>query len=199
MPQGDGHDAKRPAKGETRDATEEANGDENLRVFEEAMRDVQRWEDPDGPAKVVVRKQRVQRSLDEIGEPVRFQIEQWGEPPNQHWEAVAPGVGRPAIRRLRRGKVPIARTLDLHGMDAPSAREAVAETLRRMWELRERGLLIIHGRGLHSEAAPVIKESLPEWLAAPPHGRRILAFLTAPPELGGAGATLVLVRKRRKR
>jgi DNA-nicking Smr family endonuclease len=203
MPQGEGNDterdAKRPAQGETRDGTEDALEDENLRVFEEAMRDVQRLEDPGAPAKVVVRRQRVQRSLEEVGEPVRFQIEQWGEPPNQHWEAVAPGVGRPTIRRLRRGKVPIARTLDLHGMDASAARDAVAETLQRMWELRERGLLIIHGRGLHSEAGPVLKESLPEWLAAPPHGRRILAFLTAPPELGGAGATLVLVRKRRKR
>jgi len=199
MPQGDGRGAKRPTKKLAQGGSDDGVGDDDLRVFEEAMRDVERLDDRDAPAKVVVRRQRVQRSLEEIGEPVRFHIEQWGEPPNEQWEAVAPGVGRQPIHRLRQGKVPLERTLDLHGMDAPAARDAVVDTLRRMWDLRERGLLIIHGRGLHSEAGPVLKESLPEWLAAPPHGQRILGFLTAPPELGGAGATLVLVRKRRKR
>lgn len=206
MPRGDGSDAPKDAKRRRSaegagDAGDGADGarDEDLRTFEEAMRDVERLGDGDGPAKITVRKQRVQRSLEEMGEPVRFHIEQWGEPPNEQWEAVAPGAGRQPIRRLRRGKVPLERTLDLHGMDAPAARDAVVETLRRMWDLGERGLLIIHGRGLHSETGPVIKESLPGWLAAPPHGQRILGFLTAPPEMGGAGATLVLVRKRRKR
>lgn len=199
MPQGDGREAKRPTKKSAQRRSDDGAGDDDLRVFEEAMRDVERLDDRDRPAKVVVRRQRVQRSLEEIGEPVRFHIEQWGEPPNEQWEAVAPGVGRQPIDRLRQGKVPLERTLDLHGMEASAARDAVVVTLRRMWDLGERGLLIIHGRGLHSDAGPVLKESLPGWLAAPPHGQRILGFLTAPPELGGAGATLVLVRKRRKR
>ena len=208
MSQGEDKDANKPTQdvegsalgeGDEDEGRDGATRDEDLRVFEEAMRGVQRLDDGDTPAKVVARKQRVQRSLEEIGEPVRFHIEQWGEPPDQHWEAVAPGVGRQPLDRIRRGKVPLERTLDLHGMDAAAARDAVVDALGRMWELRERGLLIIHGRGLHSETGPVLKESLPEWLAAPPHGRRILGFLTAPPELGGAGATLVLVRKRRKR
>lgn len=199
MPQGDGRGAKKPTKKLAQGSSDDGAGDDDLRVFEEAMRDVERLDDRGAPAKVVVRRQRLQRSLEEIGEPVRFHVEQWGEPPNEQWEAVAPGVGRQPIDRLRQGKVPLERTLDLHGMDAPAARDAVVDTLRRMWDLRERGLLIIHGRGLHSESGPVLKESLPEWLAAPPHGQRILGFLTAPPELGGAGATLVLVRKRRKR
>lgn len=199
MPQGDGREAKRPTKKPAQGGSDDGAGDDDLWVFEEAMRDVERLDDRDQPAKVVVRRQRVQRSLEEIGEPVRFHIEQWGEPPNEQWEAVTPGVGRQPIDRLRQGKVPLERTLDLHGMEAPAARDAVVDTLRRMWDLGERGLLIIHGRGLHSETGPVLKESLPGWLAAPPHGQRILGFLTAPPELGGAGATLVLVRKRRKR
>lgn len=199
MPQGDGRGAKKPTKKPAQERSDDGAGDDDLRVFEEAMQDVERLDDRDRPAKVVVRRQRVQRSLEEIGEPVRFHIEQWGEPPNEQWEAVVPGVGRQPIHRLRRGQVRLERTLDLHGLDAPAARDAVVDTLRRMWDLGERGLLIIHGRGLHSESGPVLKESLPEWLAAPPHGQRILGFLTAPPELGGAGATLVLVRKRRKR
>jgi len=187
------------ARGEDDRRDDKRSGDdEDLRTFEEAMRDVQPLADSDRPAKVVARKKRVQRSLDEIGEPVRFHIEQWGTPPNEQWEATAPGVGSQPIRRLRRGKVRLERTLDLHGMEALEAREALGDVLRQMWERQERGLLLIHGRGLHSESAPVLKESVPKWLAAPPHGRRILAFVTAPPELGGAGATLVLLRKRRR-
>jgi len=163
------------------------------------MRDVVRLDEEDRPRTIAPRKQRrTQRSMEEIGEPVRFHIEQWGEPPDEHWEAVAPGLGRQPLKRLRRGQVPMERTVDLHGETAISAREAVTEALRRMWDLGERGLLIIHGRGLHSEGSPVLKESLPAWLAAPPHGRRILAFMTAPANLGGTGATLVLLRKRRR-
>lgn len=172
--------------------------DEDRQAFEKAMRDVVPLGEEDRPRTLAPRKrQRVQRSTEEIGEPVRFHIEQWGEPPDEHWEAVAPGLGRQPLQRLRRGQVPVERTVDLHGSDAVSAREQVTAALRRMWELRKRGLLIIHGRGLHSESGPVLKDSLPDWLAAPPHGRRILAFVTAPPDLGGTGATLVLLRKRR--
>lgn len=163
------------------------------------MRGVVPLDEEDRPRTIAPRKRRsVQRSLDEVGEPLRFHIEQWGEPPDEHLEAVAPGLGRQPLQRLRRGQVKVERTLDLHGSDAVSAREKVADALRQMWELGERGLLIIHGRGLHSESGPVLKESLPGWLAAPPHGRRILAFMTAPPDLGGTGATLVLLRKRRR-
>jgi len=57
-----------------------------------------------------------------------------------------------------------------------------------------RSVLIVHGRGRRSPGAPVLKRSLPGWLAAPPHGERVAAFTTAPPHLGGPGATLVLLR-----
>jgi len=171
--------------------------DDDLTAFEKAMREVEPLGEEDGPATITVRKPRVELSTDEVGEPVRFHIEQWGEPPNERWQATAPGVGRQPLERLRKGRVPIQRDVDLHGLDAERAREEVFEALHQMWERRERGLLIVHGRGLHSEAGPVLKSSLPGWLAAPPHGRRILGFLTAPPELGGAGATLVLLRKRK--
>lgn len=198
MPQDESDSPEVPREDPSGEAPERGTDDER-RAFEEAMREVVPLADEDRPETVPVRKAPpVRRSPEEIGEPVQFQLEQWGEPPNEHWEATAPGVGRQPLNRLRKGRVPIQRDLDLHGLDTETAREAVFDVLRQMWQRRERGLLIVHGRGLHSEAGPVLKSSLPGWLAAPPHGRRILGFLTAPPDLGGAGATLVLLRKRKK-
>ena len=56
---------------------------------------------------------------------------------------------------------------------------------------------MVHGRGLHSPEGPVLKEALPGWLAAAPIGARVLAFATAGPEAGGAGASYVLLRRSR--
>jgi DNA-nicking Smr family endonuclease len=54
---------------------------------------------------------------------------------------------------------------------------------------------VIHGRGQHSAAEPVLKRQLPDWLTAPPLAAHVLAFSPAPTRLGGAGATLVLLRR----
>ena len=42
---------------------------------------------------------------------------------------------------------------------------------------------------------PVLKRSLPDWLAEAPLGDCVLAFASAAPEHGGSGATYVLLRK----
>ena len=55
-------------------------------------------------------------------------------------------------------------------------------------------MLVIHGRGLHSDAGPTLKAALPGWLAEPPHGASVLAFESAGPGRGGTGATYVLLR-----
>jgi DNA-nicking Smr family endonuclease len=60
-------------------------------------------------------------------------------------------------------------------------------------------VLAIHGRGLHSEARAVLRRALPEWLQAAPLADLVLAFASAPPALGGPGATLVLLRRERDR
>ena len=53
----------------------------------------------------------------------------------------------------------------------------------------------MHGRGRHSEAEPVLKDALLEWLAEPPVGEKVLAFTSARGRDGGVGATYVLVRR----
>jgi DNA-nicking Smr family endonuclease len=128
------------------------------------------------------------------GGPAAFELERSGE----RIEGRAPGADRRTLARLRKGEPAPERELDLHGLPAASAERALAAELEAAWQAGERCLLVIHGRGLRSEHEPVIKRSLPGWLAAPPHGARVLAFTSARPERGGAGATLVLLRRRKR-
>lgn len=127
-------------------------------------------------------------------EPVAFVVERAGE----RIEGRAPGADRRTLLRLRKGEPEPERELDLHGLSAAAAERALSEALEAAWQAGERCLLVIHGRGLRSPGEPVIKQSLPGWLAAPPHGSRVLAFTSAAPARGGAGATLVLLRRRKR-
>jgi DNA-nicking Smr family endonuclease len=112
-------------------------------------------------------------------------------------EGLARGVDAAHLRRLRRGEVEIGRDLDLHGLDARAARLEVAAAVRAAYQAGERCLRIVHGRGLHSPGAPVLKDAVLERLAQPPLASLVLAFSSAPPREGGAGALLVLLRRRR--
>jgi DNA-nicking Smr family endonuclease len=58
-------------------------------------------------------------------------------------------------------------------------------------------VLVVHGRGQHSEAAPVLRNELPGWLQERPLATLVMAFCTAPPSRGGSGALLVLLRRAR--
>jgi DNA-nicking Smr family endonuclease len=112
-------------------------------------------------------------------------------------EGLARGVDPAHLRRLRRGEVEVERDLDLHGETAREARGQVAAALRAAYDAGERCLRIVHGRGLHSPGAPVLKDAALDWLAEPPLAALVLAFASAPPREGGAGALLVLLRRKR--
>jgi DNA-nicking Smr family endonuclease len=57
-------------------------------------------------------------------------------------------------------------------------------------------VLVVHGRGLHSkDQLPILKDSLRTWLSTARFGRHVLAFATARPVDGGAGALYVLLRR----
>jgi DNA-nicking Smr family endonuclease len=109
--------------------------------------------------------------------------------------ALAPGVDRAHLQRLVRGEIAIDVEIDLHGCSEAEARQLVADTLAEMQSQGERCARVVHGRGRHSVAGPVLKAALLEWLTTPPLAQRVLAFATAGPGAGGAGATLVLLRR----
>jgi DNA-nicking Smr family endonuclease len=106
------------------------------------------------------------------------------------------GLDPDVVRRLRRGDYAVEGRLDLHGLTRDDVPGAVDRFLRQSRLGGRRCVLLVHGRGRHSEARdPVIKEALHGWLASGRFGRQVLAFASARPGDGGAGALYVLLRR----
>jgi DNA-nicking Smr family endonuclease len=110
-------------------------------------------------------------------------------------EGLAPGVDRRLLKKLRAGDYPVEARLDLHGLTAAEAQAAVTRFVTEARKQKRRAVLVIHGRGLNSEGAPVLKGALGEWLSVGRLARGVLAFSAAQPADGGPGATYVLLRK----
>ena len=90
--------------------------------------------------------------------------------------------------------------VDLHGMIADEAQPAVERFLIDAVQKGLRCVLIVHGKGLNSkDHTPVLKEKLKSWLARGRAATLVLAFTTARPHDGGAGALYVLLRRDRRR
>jgi DNA-nicking Smr family endonuclease len=110
------------------------------------------------------------------------------------------GLDPRLLRKLRRGEFSWQAYLDLHGMVADEARAAVDRFLAESVLAGQRCVLLVHGRGLNSkDHTPVLKEKLKSWLARGRAASIVLAFTTARPVDGGAGALYVLLRRDRRR
>ncbi len=106
------------------------------------------------------------------------------------------GIDPAIVAKLRRGEFAVQGYLDLHGMTREEAKAAVDDFLRRARQGGKRCVLLVHGRGTHSkDQLPVLKDALRTWLATNRFGRHVLAFATARPVDGGAGAVYVLLRR----
>lgn len=111
-------------------------------------------------------------------------------------EGASPGTDRNLLRALRRGDFSVQGRLDLHGMTQAEAKEAVERFLTDSRRAGRRCVLIVHGRGLHSkDQLPVLKAQMKTWLSQKRIGQMVLAFATARPQDGGAGAVYVLLRR----
>ena len=111
-------------------------------------------------------------------------------------EGKVSGLDPALVRKLRRGEFSVQGHVDLHGLSRAEAKAEVDRFLRRSRQQGKRCVLLVHGRGLHSkDQVPVLKEALRSWLATARFGRHVLAFATARPQDGGAGAVYVLLRR----
>ena len=111
-------------------------------------------------------------------------------------EGLAPGIDRRILQRLRRGEFAIQGHVDLHGQTSEQARETIERFVQESRVNGQRCVLIIHGRGLNSkDQIPVLKERVRVWLTRGRIARSVLAYATARPADGGAGAVYVLLRK----
>ncbi len=117
---------------------------------------------------------------------------------DEYIEGAMVGLDPRLLRRLRHGEFAYQEHLDLHGMTSEEARRAVELFLSRAYQSGKRCVLIVHGRGRNSkDQVPVLKSRLATWLARGQSARRIMAFTSARPCDGGAGALYVLLRRQR--
>jgi len=106
------------------------------------------------------------------------------------------GLDPAVVRKLRRGEYAVQAHADLHGLTRQEAKAAADRFLRQARASGKRCVLLVHGRGIHSkDQVPVLKEALRSWLSTARFGRHVLAFATARPQDGGAGAVYVLLRR----
>ncbi len=102
------------------------------------------------------------------------------------------GVRTQAVRRLRRGLIPVEAELDLHGLTQSAARDQLVQFLHAGRDAGWRCVRIIHGKGYRSGArGPVLKTAVDSWLR---RHTDVMAFTSARPIDGGTGAVYVLLR-----
>lgn len=107
-------------------------------------------------------------------------------------EFLRPGMSRMILRKLRRGQPPIQDSLDLHGLSSDAARKLLLEFLRDATQQGLRCVCVIHGKGWHTEGGEgILKTRTRHWLT---QRAEVLAFCGAPPNAGGGGAVLVLLK-----
>ncbi len=105
------------------------------------------------------------------------------------------GFQRKRIRRLKRGEMAYQSVLDLHGMRAHEASGSITEFISESSREGSDCVLIIHGKGYHSEdRRGVLKPLTINWLKDSP---LVMAFCSAAPRDGGTGAVYVLLKKSR--
>ena len=102
-----------------------------------------------------------------------------------------------SAERMRRGRLPIEGTLDLHGHNQDQARRELADYLAWAQGAGKRCIVVVTGKGDMAQGGGVLRNQVPRWLNDPENRARVLAFDYALPRHGGLGALYVLLRKAR--
>lgn len=121
----------------------------------------------------------------------------------RQWESQYPadpaakGDGEPASSRGREPvsprALPIDDEIDLHGMTAEEARAATGRFIEASLAAGHRKVLVVHGKGLHSQNGGVLKAEVRRFLERHPDTG---AMGTPKRHDGGSGALWVVLRQR---
>lgn len=108
-------------------------------------------------------------------------------------------------RRLASGRIAPDVTVDLHGHNLASAHALLETRLADALIYGCRVMLVITGRPPRADSHKtserprgLIRQQLPDWLAASPHRHAIAAIRGAHPRHGGAGALYLILRRKRE-
>ena len=119
---------------------------------------------------------------------------------DEYLEGHVVGLDQMILNKLRAGGLSPEAHLDLHGLNAMQAFEALRGFFKGSWYKGLRTVLVVPGRGRNSpDGMGVLREKLHSWLTQDPFKRVVLAFCTAQPHDGGPGSVYVLLRKYRKK
>ncbi len=188
-----------PSPADSKTSTPKSPSDEEL--FHKAMTDVKRLTGPRRVEKVCVsvsplfrtknQEQESYKSLKALVESGEgFHVSQTAE----YIEGSARGVHPTVLSRLHRGEFTIQDYIDLHGLCLEEAEEQFQVFLKHAIARGQKAVLIVHGRGLSSPAAPVLKTHVVRWLNRGVWRKWIVAYASARLCDGGAGATYLLLR-----
>jgi DNA-nicking Smr family endonuclease len=111
----------------------------------------------------------------------------------QRYAARAPGVSRSQLAALRAGRLRAEDTLDLHGETVEIGKQQLREFVVAAHRLGRRCVLVVHGKGTHSEHGAPLRDAVLAELLGPLSGL-VHALATAAPAHGGEGATYIVLR-----
>lgn len=118
---------------------------------------------------------------------------------DEYMEGFVVGVDPLVLARLRAGRYSPEKHIDLHGLNARQAHDALTFFIKDAYQRSLRCVVVVTGRGRNSpDGIGVLRPLLQEWLTRDPFKRVVLAFCTARPNDGGPGAVYVLLRKYKK-
>jgi len=118
---------------------------------------------------------------------------------NEYVEGFVLGLDPLVLARLRAGQYSPEKYLDLHGLNAQQAYDALIWFIRDAYQKGLRTVVVVTGRGKNSpDGIGVLRLMLQQWLNRDPLKRVVLAFCTARAHDGGPGAVYVLLRKYKK-
>lgn len=161
---------------------------EDRAAFLEAVRGVQPLTARDRVAVPPTRAGRsTQRSM--LPPEVRLAVEGDG----RRYAARAPGVSLSQVAELRTGSVHLEASIDLHGLTVDVALRELRAFLLESRTLGRRRVLVVHGKGTHSEHGAPLREAVVSSLLGEASGL-VHAFATAAASDGGDGATVVMLR-----
>ena len=104
----------------------------------------------------------------------------------------ANGLQKNVFKKLRQGYFGLDAEIDLHGLTSHEAKQQLLHFLHNSVENGWRCVHIVHGKGYRSaDNHPILKNNLNIWLR---QHKRVLAFCSATPKHGGAGAVMVLLQ-----